>query len=66
MHYEEFYNLLTDNAILDDKLFPERETNQIGNVCNLEAISHDEIKEFDKNNKILLSIPNGQISALII
>ena len=54
MHYEEFCDLLTDNAILDDKLLPEKETNWIGNVCNLEAISHNEIKDFDKNNKILL------------
>ena len=41
MHYEEFCDLLTDNAILDDKLLPENETNWIGNACNLEAISHN-------------------------
>jgi len=54
MHYEEFCDLLTDNAILDDKLLPEKEINWIGNVCNLEAISYNEIKDFDKKNKILL------------
>ena len=54
-HYEEFCDSLTDNAKLDDKLLLEGETNWIGNTCNLEAISHNEIKDFDLKNEVLPS-----------
>ena len=37
--YEEFRDVLTDNATLNDKLLPIGESNSFGNLCSLEAIS---------------------------
>ena len=54
--YEEFRDVLTDNATLKDKLLPIGESNSFGNLCSLEAISHSEINNYDKDNKFLLTM----------
>ena len=56
MDYEEFRDVLTDNATLNDKLLPNGESNSFGNLCSLEAISHSEINNYDKDNKFLLTM----------
>ena len=48
--YEEFRDVLTDNATLNDKLLPIGESNSFGNHCTFEAISHSEINNYDKDN----------------
>ena len=54
MYYEEFRDVLTDNAILEDKLLPEGECNNFGpGDCALEAISHNEVQNYDKDNEFL-------------
>ena len=54
MYYEEFRDVLTDNAILEDKLLPEGECNNFGpGDCTLEAISHNEVQNYDKDNEFL-------------
>ena len=54
--YEEFRDVLTDNATLNGKLIPVGESNSFGNLCSLEAISHSEINDYDKDNKFLLTL----------
>ena len=54
--YEEFRDVLTDNATLNGKLIPVGEPNSFGNLCSLEAVSHSEINDYDKNNKFLLKM----------
>tara|TARA_A100001015_G_C14928022_1_gene687285 strand:+ start:881 stop:1378 length:498 start_codon:yes stop_codon:yes gene_type:complete len=56
MDDEEFRDVLTDNALLNYKLLPVGESNTFGNDCSLEAISHSEINDYDKDNKFLLSM----------
>ena len=56
MDYEEFRDVLTDNATLNGKLIPVGEPNSFGNLCSLEAVSHSEINDYDKNNKFLLKM----------
>ena len=56
MDDEEFRDVLTDNATLKDKLLPIGESNSFGNLCSLEAISHSEINNYDKDNKFLLTM----------
>ena len=51
--YEEFRDVLTDNATLNGKLLPVGESNSFGNLCSLEAISHSEINNYDKDGKNL-------------
>lgn len=54
MYYEEFRDVLTDNAILEDKLLPEGHCKKFGpGDCTLEAISHNEVQNYDKDNEFL-------------
>ena len=59
MDYEEFRDVLTDNAILEDKLLPKGQINYVGSgSCSLESISHSEIKDYDKEDEFLVSLAN--------
>ena len=59
MDYEEFRDVLTDNAILEDKLLPKGQIKFFGSgCCSLEAISHSEIKDYDKEDEFLVSLVN--------
>ena len=64
--YEEFRDVLTDNATLNGKLIPNGESNSFGNLCSLEAISHSEINNYDKDNKFLLTMLDMHLSLIHI